>query len=154
VKVNNAKFARLTAAAEHYEALCAAGELRGDAFRLAMRPLRYDGRRTIPAVISRPLAALVEGYVLMLVGANDCHEVLQEMRGGSSRLSYYTRIRDEIAWRARRVGYHPKAIGAVLGRDRTTIIDAIARFEARLATDEVLRARVERTTVRREGAAA
>lgn len=60
-------------------------------------------------------------------------------------------VTEEVAWSLRQLSppvSYP-LIGAILGRDHSTIHTAVKRFEKRMATDEVLRARVGRTTERR-----
>ena len=131
----------LTVAAETYERLVASGEIKGDAFRSAMATLRGGFRQ--PAVVPVEMPTLIEEIVRSQV-AGDLQLAMRELRGGRSRTDFYAGLRALVAHVLMRRGYHPKAIGLALNRDRSTIIQQGEVFTKRLAADQLLAARVER----------
>jgi len=135
--------ASLSAAAEFYERLVASGEPRHTAFRLAMSSVGRDSKARRVVAVPAELPALVETIVRSQV-AGDWRGVLREVTTGRSRHRVHTGLRDLVAYVLTQRGYSARDIGAALGRDRSTISVQVAAFERRLATDELLAARVER----------
>jgi len=83
VKTSTRQLAELATAAEHYERLVALGELKCDAFRLAMATLgrSSDGRPTV--AIPPELPSLIEAIVRSQV-SKDWREALREVTTGRS----------------------------------------------------------------------
>ena len=133
----------LATAAEHYERLVAAGELKSDAFRLAMATLGRNSRGASIVAVPAELPALIEAIVRSQV-SGDWRGAVREVTTGRSRLRADTGLRALVAHVLLRNGYHPLAIGLALGRDRATIIQQDRVFRRRLAADQLLAARVER----------
>ena len=135
--------AALASAAELYERLVLSGELKCDAFRTALNSLRLDSGGKPLAVVPVELPDLVSSIVRSQV-SGDWQTALAEVTSGRSRRHDYTRLRDLVSYVLTKRGYHPREIGSALSRDRSTIIVQVRAFEARMKSDELLRARVER----------
>jgi len=133
----------LATAAEHYERLVEAGELKSDAFRLAMETLGRNSKGRPIVAVPPELPALIEAIVRSQV-AEGWRETVQEVTSGRSRDRNLTDLRALVAHVLKQHGYHPRAIGLALGRDRATIIQQQEVFERRLGADQLLAARVER----------
>jgi len=133
--------ASLSAAAEFYERLVASGEPRHTAFRLAMSSIGRDSKASHVVAVPVELPLMVETIVRSQV-AGDWRGVLREVTTGRSRHRAHTGMRDLVAYVLTQRGYRTRDIAAVLRRDRSTIIQQVAAFERRLATDELLAARV------------
>ena len=131
----------LTVAAETYERLVASGELKGDAFGAAVATMKVGMRD--PAVVPVEMPVLIDAIVRSQV-AGDLQFAMRELRTGRSRTDFYAGLRMLVAHVMLKRGYHPKTIGLALNRDRSTIIKQASAFERRLATDELLAARVDR----------
>jgi len=74
--------------------------------------------------------------------AGDWRGVLREVTTGRSKHRAHTGLRDLVAYVLTQRGYRTRDIAAVLRRDRSTISVQVAAFERRLASDELLSARV------------
>ena len=133
--------ASLSAAAEFYERLVASGEPRHAAFRLAMSSIGRDATARPVVAVPVELPLMVETIVRSQV-AGDWRGMLREVTTGRSRHRVHTGLRDLVAYVLTRRGYRTRDIAAVLRRDRSTISVQVALFERRLATDELLAARV------------
>jgi len=133
----------LASAAEHYERLVASGELKGDAFRLAMESIGRSSKGRPIVAVPPELPALVEAIVRCQV-SEGWREAVREITSGRSRDRNLTDLRALVAHVLIWKGYHHKAIGLALGRDRSTIIQQEEAFERRLAADQLLEARVDR----------
>lgn len=133
----------LATAAEHYERLVASGELKSDAFRLAMETLGRNSKGRPIVAVPPELPALIEAIVRSQV-SEGWRETVQEVTSGRSRDRGFTDLRALVSHVLLRHGYHPRAIALALGRDRATIIQQEAVFERRLAADQLLAARVAR----------
>jgi len=134
----------LTIAAETYDRLVAEGQVKGDAFGAAVATMKAGMRD--PAVVPAELPALIEAIVRSQV-SGDVQFAMRELRTGRSRTDFYAGLRMLVAHVLLKRGYHPKTIGIALNRDRSTIIQQAAAFERRLATDELLSARVGKLLV-------
>jgi len=145
----------VASAAEHYERLVASGELKGDAFRLAMESIGRSSKGRPIVAVPPELPALVEAIVRSQV-SEGWRVAVREITSGRSRDRNLTDLRALVAHVLIKHGYHHRSIGMALGRDRSTIIQQDAVFVRRLAADQVLAARVERvlSTSAREARAA
>ena len=143
MSASNAHNAALSSAAEQYERLVAAGELRCDAFRSAMASIGRNAKGRPVVALPVEMPGLIEEVVRSLV-AGDWRAAVREVRTGRSRNRFWTNARSLVAYVLHRHGHHESHIGLALGRDRSTIIAALRVFERRLAADDVLKARVDR----------
>jgi len=134
----------LTAAAETYERLVASGELRGDAFRAAIRAMHGDTSIPLPSEMPALIEAIVRSQV-----SGDWRRALREVTNGRSRHRFYAELRMLVAHILGRLRYHPGDIALALNRDRSTILANETAFVNRM--DEVTAARVERIMVATTG---
>lgn len=146
MSASNRHNAALSAAAEHYERLVAGGELRCDAFRIAMATMGRNSRGASIVAVPAELPALIEAIVRSQV-SGDWRWALREVTTGRSQDRASSGLRALVAHVLLRHRYHPKAIGLALGRDRATIIQQDQVFVRRMAADQILAARVERLVV-------
>lgn len=150
--ISAARLLLLTEAAETYERLRIQGGVpKGEAFRDAMASIARSHRGKAAPVVPPEVPALIESVVAARVGEG-APAVLQELRHGESQRADLVQLRDEVAWVLKANGYGESLIGLCVNRDRTSVFSMVAKFEKRLASDELLRARVEklygRTTAR------
>lgn len=148
------KFRALTVAAETYELAVAQGELRGDAFKVAVRRLYREGfhlakhdwrraRRAPAREVPPEVSSLIEAMVRDRGGAR-WHRLLGDLGVGTKRYPAVAQLRHEIGWVLHELGYQDQVIAEAIGVDRTTVVTARRTFGTRLASDDVLAARIER----------
>lgn len=145
---------RLADASSRYDRLVASGETGANAMRMAICALSGEQVEAATVVLPPEVTPIVQAYCKWVAGER-WRPVYAELTTGTSRTHYYSGLRDEIGWVLHLHGYHARVIALALGRDRTSIIDGRQRFEKRLGTDEILRARIARVMgARAEGRAA
>lgn len=141
--VVSANAAELSSAAETYERLVAAGELKSESFRAAMASIGRNAKGRPVSALPIEVPGLIESVVRSQV-TGDWRAVVREVTTGTSRHPVDTAMRAMVAYVLHRHGYHERTIGLAMDRDRSTILKGLLVFERRMAADEVLRARVER----------
>lgn len=139
-----------------YETAKLRGAVPGEAFYQALAAFRVqqaDGERK-RALASRPA---IESHVPKLARAlvdyvASSHGIHVDDLCGADRRADLVRVRDEAAWLLRSTGAPLKSIGRALGgRDHSTVLVAIRRFEARMKADDLLAERMRQSA---EGLAA
>jgi len=135
--ISRRRLADLTTAAEHYERLVQAGELRGGAFASAMRVL---GQSRPVVIVPVELPDVIDRIVRSQV-AGDHRRLVTQLRSGED--NQYGSLRTVLYYVLTRFGYHPSHIGAALKRDRSTVLKTVQAFSKRLESNDLLRARVE-----------
>ena len=133
--------ASLSAAAVLYERLRESGEERHTAFRIALASIGRDATARPVVAVPVELPLMVEIIVRSQV-VGDWRGVLREVTTGRSRHRANTGLRDLVTYVLTQRGYRTLDIAAATGRDRSTVSQKVAAFERRLATDELLSARV------------
>jgi len=120
-----------TVAAEDYETRLARGELKGDAFREAVEALSrltsVRRRRDPPITI----AAVPSWAHETVISVCEAHRITVDQLVGQRRHRAFVQARHEAAARLRQLGRSFPEIGRALGgRDHTTIMYAVASYEA------------------------
>jgi chromosomal replication initiation ATPase DnaA len=143
--MNAAKRAYLTGA-DAYESNKAAGMSAAEAMEHACRVVRREIRAFGGNLNDKP-RRFVPAWVNVVIGSMCAVHGVSTLRIlGKERCSHLKLIRWEIAAELRRRGLSLPIIGAALHRDHSTILHGLRAFEKRLATDELLRTRVLRTS--------
>ena len=100
-----------------------------DALRVVVRAARRGHCHTRAAELNSIIAAVAKR-----------HGIAPQTIVGISRRPAAARARTEVWWLARQRGVTDEALGAAFDRDRSTVSEALRRFEDTLARDAELRA--------------
>ncbi len=149
----------MDSAVRSYELAVATGIPKAEAFAGALREFVAAGHRVPTTAQLRRSTVAYTGRLpieLQAVVATvfKSHGIAMD-RALRSHTHSVARARDEAVWLVRRM--RPEVsytmLGAFLGRDHSSLITGIRRFEARMAADDLLRLRVERVAGVRSGQA-
>lgn len=148
----------MESAVRSYELGVASGLPKAEAFASALREFVAAGHRVPTTAQLRRATSAYSGRLPIELRAVvssifQSHGVSMD-RALRSRTPAVVRARDEAVWvvRAMRPEVSYPMLGAFLGRDHSSLLSGMRRFEKRMAADDLLRLRVERLAGVRAGA--
>src|SRR6187549_614684 len=99
---------------------------------------------TKPLDFATPAGQAIVIAVCKAVGGEHWAAIHRELTTGHAKGARITRIRDEACWILSERGFGDAEIGALVNRDRTSVVSSRARFRVRMDKDQLLRRHMER----------